>query len=168
MAVAVFWFALYRDAPLYPPRLEWPIAVAAVFFLCAVTLIHQLHATVWPGIAQFGFVVSAVGLVLWMTGGAMSSFARLLLQPGWGLFCVGLIPIGVGAIRQKLSLSMRLLLPLGCLFFFGPPLKYLLGDRAGGLIVLVAFGVGWLTIGALLLFESDTDGHDRDAIIRVS
>jgi hypothetical protein len=30
----------------------------------------------------------------------------------------------------------------------------LLGEQAGGMAVLVAFGVGWLAIGALLLAES--------------
>jgi hypothetical protein len=47
-----------------------------------------------------------------------------------------------------------LLLPLGGLLLLGEPLKYFLGERTGGLTVLVAFGLGWLAIGALLLFEN--------------
>ena len=53
-----------------------------------------------------------------------------------------------------MSLPMRFLLPLGGLFILGPPLKYFLGERTGGLTVLVVFGVGWLAIGALLVFET--------------
>jgi hypothetical protein len=159
MAVATFWFALYSDFPMYPPGLDWPLAVAAIFFLSGLTLLHRLHGSLWPGIAQFGFAVSVVGLVLWFAGGAMNALGLrtpgLLAQPqpGWGLFCVGLIPIGLGAITRRMSLPTQLLLPLGCLFFLGPPLKYLLSERTGGLIVLVGFGLGWLAIGALLLRE---------------
>jgi len=159
LAVAAFWFALYSDFPIYPPRLEWQLAIAAVFFLSGLTLLHHLHGSMWPGIALFGFAVSAIGLVLWIAGGAMNALdlpAPELLaqpQPGWGMFSVGLIPIGLGAIRRRLSLPMRLLLPLGCLFFLGPPLKDFSSERTGGLIVLVGFGVGWLVIGALLLLE---------------
>ena len=79
---------------------------------------------------------------------------RMMTRVGWGLLCVGLIPTGLGAIRQKLSLPMQLLLPLGCLFMFGLPLKHLLGERTGGMTVLVGFGMGWLAIGALLLSEA--------------
>jgi hypothetical protein len=84
-------------------------------------------------------------------------------QPGWGLFSVGLIPIGLAAIRKRLSLPMQLLLPLGCLFILGPPLKSLLGERTGGLTVLIGFGVGWLAIAALLLSEAgDSEPAHRD------
>jgi len=76
-------------------------------------------------------------------------------QVGWGLFSVGLIPIGVAAITRRLSLPVRLMLPVGGLFLLGEPLKYSLGERTGGVTVLVAFGVGWLAIGALLLFEAE-------------
>ena len=172
IAVAILWFTLYQAAPLYPPRLEWPLALAAVFFLCGVALLHRLHGHMWPRIAQFGFAVSAIGLALWTVGGAMNTlavrapgaqsalgrFALELLaqpQPGWGLFCVGLVPIGFGAIRKKLPLPMQLLLPLGCLFLLGPPLKYLFGENTGGMIVFAGFGVGWLAIGALLLVDAD-------------
>jgi hypothetical protein len=119
-----------------------------------------MHTPAWPGIAQFGFIVSAIGLVLWIVGGTLNALGQRLTdviarpQIGWGLFCVGLMPIGVGAIRSRLSVWMRLLLPLGGLFLVGEPLKYLLGERTGGLTVLVAFGVGWLVIGLLLVVES--------------
>jgi hypothetical protein len=85
-------------------------------------------------------------------------------QPGWGLFSVGLIPIGLAAIRKRLPLPMQLLLPLGCLFVFGSPLKYVLGERTGGLTVLIGFGVGWLAVCALLLSEaSQSQSANRDS-----
>lgn len=165
MAVAAFWLGVYSDAPMYPPRLAWQFAVAAIFFLSALALLHQLHRSVWPGIALFGFAVSAVGLALWMAGGAMNTLGLRVPeplgqpQPGWGMFCVGLIPVGLGAMMKKLSLPIQLLLPLGCLFLLGPPLKYLSSERTGGMIVLVAFGIGWLVIGGLLLFEAIAGGR---------
>ena len=130
-----------------------------------------MHQSTWPGIAQFGFIVSAAGLGTWIVGGTLNALGlrltaspsvwrRLALeliaqpQPGWGLFSVGLIPIGLAAIRRKWSLPMQLLLPLGCLFILGHPLKYLLGERTGGLTLLIGFGLGWLTVGALLLSEA--------------
>ena len=59
---------------------------------------------------------------------------------------------------------MRLLLPLGSLLLLGEPLKYFLGQRTGGVTVLVAFGVGWLAIGALLLFETASRaGRDQSS-----
>jgi hypothetical protein len=70
------------------------------------------------------------------------------------LFCVGLVPIGVAATTARLSLPMRLLLPIGGLFALGPPLKHLLGDQAGGMTVLAAFGAGWLATAILLFLES--------------
>jgi hypothetical protein len=170
-AVTALWFSLYRNLPIYPPRLGLPLALAALLFLGALALLHRLHAELWPGLAQFGFMVSASGIGLWIVGGTLNGlglqatdpesvsgwFALELLsqpQPGWGLFSVGLIPIGLAAIRRGLSLSMQVLLPLGGLFVFGPPLKYVLGERTGGLMVLVGFGVGWLAVGALLLLET--------------
>jgi len=170
-AVTALWVTLYRDLPTYPPSLGFPLAIVAMLFLSALALLRRMHANMWPGIAQFGFVVSAVGLGLWIVGGTLNElglqttdpgsvwgrFARGLIaqpQPGWGLFSVGLIPIGLAAIKRRLSLPMRFLLPLGGLFVLGLPLKYFLGERTGGLTVLVAFGVGWLAIGALLLFET--------------
>jgi hypothetical protein len=54
---------------------------------------------------------------------------------------------------RALSLPIRLLFPLGLLFLCGPPAKYVLGERAGGLVVLTAFAAGWLAIGVLLSFE---------------
>jgi hypothetical protein len=169
-AIAV-WFTLYRSLPTYPPRLGWPLAVAAILFLSALILLHRLHRHAWPGIAQLGFIVSAAGLAAWIVGGFLNAlglrpgepdsiwgrFALELIaqpQPGWGLFSVGLIPIGLIAIRSPLSLPMRFLFSLGALFILGMPLKYVLGERVGGLIVLFAFGAGWLAVGALLLVES--------------
>jgi len=54
---------------------------------------------------------------------------------------------------------MRCLLPLGGLFLLGEPLKYVLGEQTGGLTVLLAFGVGWLAIGALLLRDGSRQGR---------
>jgi hypothetical protein len=159
-AVSALWVTLYGSLPAYPPSLELPLAVTAILFLTALILLHRMHTPAWPGIAQFGFIVSAIGLVLWIVGGTLNALGQRLTdviarpQIGWGLFCVGLMPIGVGAIRSRLSVWMRLLLPLGGLFLVGEPLKYLLGERTGGLTVLVAFGVGWLVIGLLLVVES--------------
>lgn len=126
----------------------------------------------WPPLAAFGFIVSACGLGLWLVGGALNAlgvatapesiWARFALelisqpQPGWGLFCVGLIPIGLAAIRSRMPVPVRLLLPVGALFVLGAPLKYILGDRAGGVTVFVGFGIGWLVIGALLLCETSS------------
>jgi hypothetical protein len=170
--VSVFWFTLYRSLPMYPPSLGLPLAVAAILFLCALALLHRMHGHLWPGIAQFGFIVSAIGLGLWIVGGTLNAlgpqsadpssvwkrFALEIIarpQAGWGLFSVGLIPIGLAAIRSRLSLPMRFLLPVGALLLIGPPLKYFLGERTGGLTVLVAFGMGWLAIGVLLVFETE-------------
>lgn len=179
-AVAALWFALYHNLPTYPPSLGLPLAIVAVLFLSALALVHRIHGNMWLGIAQFGFIVSAAGLSWWIVGGTLNAlglqatdppsvwgrFALELIarpQPGWGLFSVGLIPIGFAAIRSRLSLPMRLLLPLGCLFVLGPLLKNLLGERTGGLTVLIAFGVGWLAIGALLLSEaSESEPANRD------
>jgi hypothetical protein len=171
-AVTALWITLYRNLPKYPPSLGFSLAIVAMLFLSALALLRRMHGNMWPGIAQFGFIISAVGLGSWIVGGTLNAlglqttdsgsvwerFALGLIaqpQPGWGLFSVGLIPIGVAAIRRRLSLPMRFLLPLGGLFALGPPLKYFLGERTGGLTVLVAFGVGWLVIGALLLFEAE-------------
>ena len=164
-AASVFWFTLYHSLPMYPPSLGLPLTTAAILFLIALALLHWIDRHMWPGIAQFGFIVSAFGLGLWMVGGTLNALGRhpadiiARPQPGWGLFSVGLIPIGLAAIRSRLSLPMRLLLPLGGLLLLGEPLKYFLGERAGGVTVLVAFGGGWLAIGALLLFE--TERHAR-------
>jgi hypothetical protein len=131
-----------------------------------------MHRERWPGLARFGFIVSVIGLGTWIVGGTLNGigttfsdagsirtrFATELIsqpQPGWGLFSVALIPIGVAAVKSRLPLSMRLLLPLGGLFLLGPPLKYVLDERNGGLTVLAVFGVGWLAIVALLLLEED-------------
>ena len=165
-AVSLLWLTLYRTLPTYPPNLGLPMAVAAMLFLSALALLHRLPRHTWPGIAQFGFIVSAIGLGLWIVGGTLNALGQQPVdfiarpQVGWGLFSVGLIPIGLAAIRSRFSLSMRLLLPLGGLLLLGEPLKYSLGERTGGVMVLVAFGVGWLAIGALLLFE--TERHARD------
>jgi hypothetical protein len=170
IAVAALWLALYRS-PMYSPALGLLLAIAGAFFFCALVLLYRIHAHEWPGIARLGFAISAIGVGLWIAGGTMnglgvqgtesrSAMGRFMLevlrgpQAGWGLLCVGLIPIGVAAFITRLSLPMRLLLPVGSLFVLGPPLKYLLGEQAGGMAVLVAFGVGWLAIGALLLAET--------------
>ena len=171
-AVSALWFTLYRSLPAYPPSQGLPLAIAAILFLIVLALLHQMRASAWPGIAQFGFIVSALGLATWIVGGTLSAldvqiadpdstwqrFALWLIarpQPGWGLFSVGLIPIGFGAIKSQLSLPMRLLLPLGAHFLLGLPLKYIVGDRGGGLTILVLFGLGWLAIGVLLLFDRE-------------
>ena len=179
-AVTALWFTLYRNLPTYPPSLGLPLAIVAMLFLSALALLRRMHENTWPGIAQFGFIVSAVGLGTWIVGGTLNAlglqstdspsvwgrFALELItrpQPGWGLFSAGLIPIGLAAIRKRLSLPMQLLLPLGCLFILGPPLKSLLGERTGGLTVLIGFGVGWLAIGALLLSEAgESEPAQRD------
>src|SRR5262245_64883563 len=70
-AVAAFWYALYRSLPIYPTSLEWPLAVSAFLFLGALALLHRIHGHVWPGIAQFGFIVSAAGLGAWVVGGTL-------------------------------------------------------------------------------------------------
>jgi hypothetical protein len=57
-AVAVLWFALYRSLPTYPPSLGLPLAVAGVLFLSTLALVHRIHASMWPGIAQFGFTLA--------------------------------------------------------------------------------------------------------------
>ena len=174
-AVAAFWFTLYRSLPVYPPSLDWPLALAALLFLAALALLHRIHGQAWPVIAQFGFVVGAVGLGVWVVGGTVNAvrlqdtdpesvWGRFALefitrpQGGWGLFSVGLMPIGLAAIGSRLPLSMRLLLPVGALILLGSPLKYSLGERTGGLIVMVGFGAGWLVIAALLLFETRRRG----------
>jgi hypothetical protein len=169
IAVAVaLWFTLYRDAPAYPPRMQASLAAAAVSFLVVLVLLYRIGRGRWRGIAVAGFAVSAAGLALWAAGGTLSTMSvragdqdstwgRLALelltrpQPGWGLFCIGLIPIGLGATTARLPLPLRLLLPLGGLFVAGEPLKYFLGETQGGMAVLIAFGLGWLAIGALLL-----------------
>lgn len=113
-------------------------------------LLHQIHPREWPGLALFGFAISTAGLGSWIVADTIRG-----LQVGWGLFCVGLIPIGVAAITSRLSLPARLLLPLGSLLFLETPLKYLLGERAGGTTILATFGLGWLAIALLLFLESD-------------
>lgn len=170
-AVAAFWFTLYRNLPVYPPRLGWPLALAALLFLGTLALLLRVHGRAWPGIAQFGFVVAAVGLGAWVIGGTLNALGlevsdttsvwaltalELITRPqaGWGLFSVGLMPIGLAAIGSRLPLSTRLLLPVGALILLGPPLRYSLGERTGGLIVLVGFSAGWLVIAVLLLFET--------------
>jgi hypothetical protein len=70
------------------------------------------------------------------------------------LITLVLLHLGLAAIRSRLSLPMRFLLPIGGLFVLGRPLTYFLGERIGGLTVLVGFGVGWLAIAVLLLAET--------------
>ena len=170
IAVVMFEIALYRSET-YPPALGLSLAIVGTLFLGALALLHQIHAQEWSGLARFGFAISAAGLGVWIVGGAMnalgllrvdsqSTVTRFMLevvrgpQAGWGLFCVGLVPIGVAATTARLSLPMRLLLPIGGLFALGPPLKYLLGDQVGGMTVLAAFGAGWLISAILLFLES--------------
>jgi len=170
LAVATLWFALY-ESPTYPPRLGSSLAFAGAFFLIALVLLYRIHANERPGIARLGLAISAAGLGLWIVGGTMSGLGlrevesqsmmgRFLLeilrgpQAGWGLFCVGMLLIGVAAITARLSLAMRMLLPVGALFVLGLPLKYLIGDQAGGVTIFVAFGAGWLVIAIVLLLES--------------
>ena len=155
-AVSAFWFTLYRSLPTYPPSLGVPLAFVATLFLIALALLHRMHAGLWPWLAQFGFIISALGLSVLIVGGSLNTLGLPVTfiaqpQPGWGLFCVGLMTIGLAAIRSRLSLPMRCLLPLGGVFLLGEPLKYVFGEQTGGLAVLLAFGAGWLTIGALLL-----------------
>ena len=169
-AVTAFLLTLYRSAT-YPPALGLSLAVAGALFLCSLVLLHQIHAREWPGLAHLGFAISAVGLGLWVVGGTMreldisgikpdSVVGRFILevlrgpQAGWGLFCLGLVPIGAAAITKGLSLPVRLLLPLGSPLLLEAPLKYLLGERAGGLTILAAFGLGWLAVGILVLLEN--------------
>jgi len=123
--------------------------MAGALFLSAMVLLHQIHDREWRGLAGFGFAISAGGLSLWIFGGTIGG-----LQAGWGLFCAGLIAIGAGAIMNRLSLPARLLLPIGSLLLLEAPLKYLLGERTGGLTILSAFGLGWLAVGILLFRES--------------
>jgi hypothetical protein len=163
-AVLAFWLTLYISLPTYPPSLGLPLAFVAILFLITLALLHQTHADLWPRLAQVGFIISAVGLGLWVVGGTLNTFGRQIAliaqpQPGWGLLCVGLMTIGLAAIRSRLSLAMRCLLPLGGLFLLGEPLKYVLGAQAGGLTVLFAFGAGWLAIGVLLLRDRSRQGR---------
>jgi len=172
-AVSIFWFALYDSLPIYPPGLGLSLAVAAALFLTVLVLLHQIHKHVWPGIAQFGFIVSAIGLGVWIVGGTLNALGQQPAAPiarpqvGWSLFCVGLIPIGFAAVRDGLSLPMRLLLPLGGLFLLGEPSKYLLGERTGGVTVLLAFGLGWLVIGALLLLGEPSTARNGTALAAI-
>jgi hypothetical protein len=100
----------------------------AVLFLVSLALIHRIHRGQWPGIALVGFGISELGSCLWIIG-SMPVVGHLLLaqakrestaisfiiellrqrQPAWGLLCAGLIPIGYGAIKARLSLSARVL-----------------------------------------------------------
>lgn len=151
IGVIVLELTLYTSES-YPPR-TWPwLALAGALFLSAMALLHQSRAHKWPGLARFGFPISALGLVLWIVGDTIRE-----LQVGWGLFCVGLIPIGVAAITNRLPLSIRLLLPMGSLLLLETPVKYLLGERTGGLTIFTAFGLGWLAVGFLLFLEH---GHN--------
>jgi hypothetical protein len=170
----MLWLALYRTLPVYPPRLGLPLVIVAALFLGVLVSIYRMHANAWPGTARFGFIVSAIGLGAWIVGGTVNVLAvtagsgsagarvalQLVAQPqtGWGLFNVGLVAIGVAAITKKLSPPLRLLLPIGSLFLLGEPLKYILGERTGGVTVLVAFGVGWLALSALLVLDARTGG----------
>jgi hypothetical protein len=172
-AAFLIWLALYRAFPAYPPRLGPLLAIAAILFFVSLAWIRRIHLDAWPGLAQFGFFVSGVGLILLIVGGGAVvvglrlparvdplpvwlRFTVELLnspQPGWGLFCVGLIPVGAGAIRKGLPLSVQLLAVLGALFLLGPPVKYLLGTRTGGLSILAAFGAVWVVVVGLVFSE---------------
>jgi hypothetical protein len=155
-AVLALWATLYASLPRYPPALGLPLTAVAMLFLTALTLIRRRHRADWPGLAQFGFVVSAVGLALWIVGGLLNALdittAEFMARPegGWGLFSAGLIPIGVTAIRRKWPMALWLLLPLGVLFISGELIKLRLGERAGGLTVFVAFGLLWLIVALML------------------
>ena len=170
--VATMWISLYRAYPTYPPPLEWSLSFAGGLFLVSLALMHRIHRGQWPGVARAGFVVSQFGSCLWGIGGipvvhhlllaqatresrVMEFIIELLKQPqpGWGLLCAGLIPIGYGAIKARLSLPARVLMPLGGLLLLGEPLKYWLGTREGGLSILVAFGAGWLVVAVCLLVD---------------
>lgn len=156
VAVATLWATLYRSLPQYPPRLGLSLAAVATLFLIALTLMRRMHRGEWPGIAQFGFIVSAVGLGLWLVGGTLNTLGlpsgEVIARPqaGWGLFSIGLVPIGIAAVQRRWSLPIRLFLPLGALFLLGEPLKALPGERAGGMTIFVAFGVLWLVVAVLL------------------
>ncbi len=149
IAVIVLEFTLYTSEP-YPPRPGPLFAVAGALFICAMVLLHQMHAREWPGLARFGFAISALGLGLWIAGGTLRE-----LQVGWGLFCAGLMAIGTGSIMKQLPVHARLLLPIGSLLFLEVPMKYLLGERTGGLTIFAAFGLGWLAVSILLFFQAD-------------
>jgi hypothetical protein len=140
-------------------------------FLCALTLLHRIHTHHWPAIARFGFVISVVGLGLWIVGGTMNGLGVRGVEPqsaggrfifevlrtpqaGWGLFGVGLIPIGVAGIANQRLRATRFLLPAGSLILLELPIKSVLGERPGGLAILTAFGLGWLAVATLLFVES--------------
>lgn len=148
-AVIALWLTLYRSET-YPPLPGPSLATAGALFLIAMVLLYRIHRREWPRLAKFGFAISVAGLGLWMVGGTLRE-----LQVGWGLFCVGLIPIGVTAITKGLSLPVRVLLPLGSPLLLEAPLKYLLGERTGGLTIFAAFGLGWLVVSVLLFLEPD-------------
>ena len=88
-AVTALWVTLYRSLPTYPPSLGLPLAIVAVLFLSALALLHRMHGNMWPGIAQFGFVISAVGLGLWIIGGTLNDLGLRTTDPGsvWGAVC---------------------------------------------------------------------------------
>jgi hypothetical protein len=71
--VTALWFTLYRNLPTYPPSLGLPLAIVAMLFLGALALLRRMHGNTWPGIAQFGFIVSAVGLGTWIVGGMLNA-----------------------------------------------------------------------------------------------
>lgn len=172
-AVILGWLTLYRALPAYPPRLGPLLSIVAILFFVSLALIRRIHLDEWPGLAHFGFFVSGIGLILLIVGcGVVAVELQLPVrvqprpvwlqfivellnspQPGWGLFCVGLVPIGVGAMRKGLSLSVQLLAALGGLFLLGPPVKYLLGTRTGGLSMLAGFGAVWLVVVGLVFSE---------------
>jgi hypothetical protein len=120
-AVLGLWATLYDSLPAYPPTLGPSLAAVAFLFLTALILIRRRQRDDWPGLAQVGLVVSAVGLVFWIAGGVLNALDVSVtefvahLQVGWGEL-----------------------------------IKQLIGERTGGLTVFVAFGFLWLTVAALL------------------
>jgi len=75
-AVCALWFTVYQSLPTYPPGLGLPLAVAATLFLASLALLHRIHRYMWPGLARFGFIVSALGLSLWIVGGTLSALGQ--------------------------------------------------------------------------------------------
>lgn len=90
-AVSIFWFALYDSLPIYPPGLGLSLAVAAILFLTVLVLLHRMHTHVWPGIGKFGFIVSAIGLGVWIVGGTLNALgqqpADSIARPQVGWVC---------------------------------------------------------------------------------
>lgn len=138
------------------------ISVACVPGLMAGAIaLAALHAHLATRAVQIGRLLTLIGLTVWLVAGlylVVQPDAPQLLTPlGSALMSVGIIVLGVVALRARVLQGWRRFVPLlvGGWFFAQFPLQFALfisqGDHPRYVLLLGVWGVLWASLGAALL-----------------